>query len=125
MLKDLAADYLKNIEIMEQRISQLEEQAKAADQLETRRKLRKRINTLHVMVCESRRTLFQIEHYYDRPEEKAYVKKSKPKRDRSKKKFSRHGYGAPAPAAVEHGEYADKPPVSGLRAAFFRRNSPE
>lgn len=89
-LKDLAAEYLQNAAVMEARIRQLEEQAKSAKQLEVRRKLRKRINTLHVMVCESRRTAFQLEHYYDKPKEMNDENKQQPKRKRGrpKKRYS-------------------------------------
>ncbi|MGM9630381.1 hypothetical protein [Butyricicoccus sp.] len=123
MLKDLAVDYLKNVEIMEQRVKELEAQAKAAGQLEMRRKLRRRINTLNTMICESRQIAFQLEHYYDKPEEGAVYVKPKPQRGRPKKKFSRYGYGTAAPAAVEHGERADKPAISSLRSAFFGGDS--
>ena len=89
-LKDLAADYWQNALQMEDRIQQLEEQANAAKQLEVRRKLRKRINTLHVMVCESRRTAFELEHYYDKPKEMNDENKQQPKRKRGrpKKRYS-------------------------------------
>lgn len=68
-LKELADEYLQNAAVMEARIRQLESQLKHARRLEARRKLRRRINTLQVMVCESRKTAFHLEHYYDKPEE--------------------------------------------------------
>ena len=74
-LKELSEEYLHNAAVMEARIQQLEAQASRTISLEVRRKLRRRINTLHIMVCESRQTAFHLEHYYDKPEEGAvYVK---------------------------------------------------
>ena len=66
-LKDLAAEYLQNAMQMEDRIQQLESQLKHTRRLESQRKLRRRINVLHVMVSESRRIAFELEHYYDKP----------------------------------------------------------
>ena len=119
-VKELSAEYLYNAQQMEARIYQLESQAVRTASLEVRRKLRRRINTLHAMVCEARKTAFDLEHYYDPPEEVClYVRPKRP----DKKKFSRHGYGAPTPALVMHGRNADKPPVSGIRAELSRRNA--
>ena len=124
-LKDLAAEYLQNALQMEARIQQLEEQAKAARQLEVRRKLRKQINTLHVMVCESRQIAFELEHYYDKPKEMNDENKQQPKRKRGRprKKYSNTGYGVAAPAAVERGTGSDAEAVSGICAAFFGRRT--
>ena len=66
-LKEMADEYLRNAADMEKRIHQLEEQLKHTRRLESQRKLRKRINALHVMVCESRQIAFELEHYYDKP----------------------------------------------------------
>ena len=122
-LKELSEEYLHNASVMEARIQQLEAQASRTISLEVRRKLRRRINTLHVMVCESRQTAFHLEHYYDKPEEGAVYVKPKPQRGRPKKKFSRYGYGAATPALVMHGRNADKPTVSGIRSELSRRNA--
>ena len=104
-LKDLAAEYLQNAKQIEARIQQLESQLKHTRRLESQRKLRKRINALHVMVCESRRIAFELEHYYDKPEEVDDGNKQQPKRKRGRprKQYSNTGYGVAAPAAVEHG----------------------
>ena len=86
-LKELADEYLRNAADMERRIHQLEEQLKHVKRLEARRKLRRRINTLHVMVCESRKTAFHLEHYYDKPEEVDDGNKQQPKRKRGRPKI--------------------------------------
>lgn len=124
-LKEMADEYLRNAADMEKRIHQLEEQLKHTKRLETRRKLRRRINTLHVMVCESRKTAFHLEHYYDKTEEKSHATTSKPKRGRPRKRYSGTGYGIAAPASVEHGAGADAEAVSGIRAVLPRRNAAE
>ena len=122
-LKELSEEYLRNAEAMEARIAQLEAQASRTISLEVRRKLRRRINTLHVMVCESRQTAFHLEHYYDKPEEVTVYVRPKPQSSRSKKKFSRYGYGTATPALVMHGRNADKPTVSGIRSELSRGNA--
>ena len=126
-LKELADEYLQNAADMEKRIHQLEEQLKHTRRLESQRKLRRRINILHVMVCESRKTAFHLEHYYDKPEEVDDGNKQQPKRKRGRprKKYSNTGYGVVAPAAVEHGAGADAEAVSGIRAVLPRRNAAE
>ena len=93
-LKELADEYLQNAAVMESRIQQLESQLKHTRRLESQRKLRKRINALHVMVCESRRIAFELEHYYDKPEEvdDGNKQQHKRKRGRTRKKYSNTGY---------------------------------
>lgn len=110
---------------MEGRIHELEEQLKRTKRPETRRNLRRRINTLQVMVCESRKTAFHLEHYYDKPEEVDDGNKQQPKRKRGRprKRYSNTGYGIASPAAVEHGAGADAEAVSGIYAAFLGRNA--
>lgn len=124
-LKDLAAEYLENAKQMEARIQQLESQLKDTRRLESQRKLCKRINTLHVMVCESRRIAFELEHYYDKPKEVYDGNKQQPKRKRGRprKKYSNAGYGVAAPAAVEHGTGSDTEAVSDICDAFLGRRS--
>ena len=126
-LKELADEYLRNAADMEKRIRELEEQLKHVKRLEARRKLRRRINTLHVMVCESRKTAFHLEHYYDKPKEMNDENKQQPKhkRGRPRKQHSNAGYGIAAPASVEHGAGADTKAVSGIRAVLPRRNAAE
>lgn len=126
-LKEMADEYLRNAADMEKRIRELEEQLKHVKRLEARRKLRRRINTLHVMVCESRRIAFELEHYYDKPEEVDDGNKQQPKRKRGRprKRYSNTGYGIAAPTAVEHGAGADAEAVSGIRAVLPRRNAAE
>ena len=126
-LKELSEEYLQNAMQMEARIQQLESQASRTISLEVRRKLRRRINTLHVMVCESRQIAFELEHYYDKPEEVDDGNKQQPKRKRGRprKRYSNTGYGIAAPASVEHGAGADAEAVSGIRAVLPRRNAAE
>ena len=126
-LKELADEYLQNAADMEKRIRELESQLKHTRQLESQRKLRRRINTLHVIVCESRRIAFELEHYYDKPEEVDDGNKQQPKRKRGRprKQYSNTGYGIAAPAALEHGAGADAEAVSGIRAVLPRRNAAE
>lgn len=126
-LKEMADEYLRNAADMEKRIHQLEEQLKHTRRLESQRKLRKRINTLHVIVCESRRIAFELEHYYDKPEEIDDGNKQQPKRKRGRprKQYSNTGYGIAAPASVEHGAGADAEAVSGIHAVLPRRNAAE
>lgn len=126
-LKDLAAEYLENAKQMESRIQQLESQLKHTRRVESQRKLRRRINALHVMVCESRRIAFELEHYYDKPEEVDDGNKQQPKRKRGRprKQYSNTGYGSPSPAALEHGTGADTEAVSDICAAFSGRRAAE
>ena len=124
-LKDLAAEYLQNAKQIEARIQQLESQLKHTRRLESQRKLRKRINALHVMVCESRQIAFELEHYYDKPDEMddGNKQQQKRKRGRPRKQYSNTGYGVAAPAAVEHGTGSDTEAVSGICDAFLGRRS--
>lgn len=93
-LKEMADEYLRNAADMENRIRELESQLKHTRRLESQRKLRRRINALHVMVCESRRIAFELEHYYDKPEEVDDGNKQQPKRKRGRprKQYSNTGY---------------------------------
>ena len=93
-LKELSEEYLQNAMQMEARIQQLESQASRTISLEVRRKLRRRINTLHVMVCESRQIAFELEHYYDKPKEMNDENKQQPKRKRGRprKRYSNTRY---------------------------------
>jgi hypothetical protein len=77
------------------------------------------------MVGEGRQLAFQMQHYYDKPEERgtAYVRKRTPKRKRARRKFNGTGYGAPTPALAVHGRAAYAAPISGLRAQLSRGNA--
>ena len=119
-LQAMAEEYLRNVADMEQRIQDLEKEIDSTKGMEQKIKLRRRINTLQVMVCESRQTAFHLQHYYDKPKEEPVYVQPRPQRGRPKKKFSRYGYGAAAPAYVMHGRNADKPTVSGIRSALSR-----
>ena len=119
-LQNLSEEYLCDALRLEQRIALLESQASRTISLEVRRKLRRRINALYTMACESRQTAFLLEHYYDKPKEAVFYVPCSTQSHRSGKRFSRHGYGAASPALIMHGRNADKTPVSGLRTELTR-----
>ena len=93
-LQNLSEEYLCDALRLEQRIALLESQASRTISLEVRRKLRRRINALYTMACESRQTAFLLEHYYDKPKEAVFYVPCSTQSQRSGKRFSRHGYGA-------------------------------
>ena len=59
-LQNLSEEYLCDALRLEQRIALLESQASRTISLEVRRKLRRRINALYTMACESRQTAFLL-----------------------------------------------------------------
>ena len=99
-LQNLSEEYLCDALRLEQRIALLESQASRTISLEVRRKLRRRINALYTMACESRQTAFLLEHYYDKPKEAVFYVPCSTQSHRSGKRFSRHGYGAASPALI-------------------------
>lgn len=103
-LQNLSEEYLCDALRLEQRIALLESQASRTISLEVRRKLRRRINALYTMACESRQTAFLLEHYYDKPKEAVFYVPCSTQSHRSGKRFSRHGYGAASPALIMHAE---------------------
>ena len=124
-LEEIAQEYLANVAVIEQRIRELEELERCAKNNEEQRKLRRRIYKLYVMAGEGRQLAFQMQHYYDKPNEggDVYVRKPqqphKPKRER----FRQSGYGAPTPALAMHGGNTHTAPISGLRAQLSRRHA--
>lgn len=122
-LKALADEYLRNIEVMEQRMEELETKLHAVQNREVRYKLRRRIGVLLVMVNESRKIAFQMEHYYDKPGKGDAHVKSIPQHRKERTKYSGTGYGIASPAACSDGGDADTKTVSGIYAAFCRRSS--
>lgn len=76
-MHEVAEEYLRNAQAMEARVRELEKQVKDADSISTRRKIRKRISTLHTMICEAKKTAFDLEHYYDKPEENPAIHQEK------------------------------------------------
>ena len=119
-LADLAEEYLENVAVIEQRIAELKSLERRTSSCEERIRLRRRIQKLYTMAGEGRQLAFQMQHYYDRPEEGAYVRKPEQHKTRKRVKFRQSGYGAPTPALAVHGRNAHAAPISGLRAQLSR-----
>ena len=119
-LADLAEEYLQNVAALERRIAELKALERHTVCTEERLRLRRRISLLYTMAGEGRQLAFQMKHYYDKPEEVAYARKSEPRRTRKRVKFRQSGYGAPTPALAMHGRNAHSAPISGLRAQLSR-----
>lgn len=127
-LKDLAADYIANAELLENRVKELKVELVDPygiyNSMTTVQRLRRRIAILSDMAGESRQIAFKLEHYYDKPKkEVANEPKQEGDCEIKKQRFRKSGYGNPAPAAVEHGRNADEPPVSGICAVFSGRDT--
>lgn len=124
-LEDMAQEYLENVAVIEQRIAELQVQERHTVSCEERLRLRRRIQKLYTMAGEGRQLAFEMQHYYDKPEEggTAYVKQPHTTKKPKRKKFSRSGYGAPTPALAVHGRNAHAAPISGLRAQLSRGNA--
>ena len=121
-MHEMAEEYLQNAQRLEARIKELQEQITNTGSLTVRQNLHRRINALQTMLCETRKTAFELEHYYDKPEENPVYEQHKTK-SKAKKKFSRHGYGAATPALATHSGKPNEPPVSSIRASFSRRDA--
>lgn len=65
-LQQMAREYRVNGALLELRIIQLRCRLLRTHQPELRRRLKKRIGTLYGMLGESRRTAYDMQHYYDR-----------------------------------------------------------
>lgn len=65
-LEQMAQEYRVNGALLELRIVQLRWRLHNTRQPELRRRLKKRIGTLYGMLGESRRTAYDLQHYYDR-----------------------------------------------------------
>ena len=121
---DIAQEYMENVAVLENRIAELEKQAKGNISNQELLNLRRRIKILYQFVCEGRQNAFNIEHYYDKPkeEEKHYVTvckyNSKQKNNTAKQRFRTSGYGSPTPASAMYGRNLKSPPISGLRSGF-------
>ena len=63
---EMAREYRANTALLELRIKQLQTAQKHARQPEVRYRLKRRINFLHTLVNESRKTAFMLEHYHDK-----------------------------------------------------------
>ncbi|NCB28894.1 MAG: hypothetical protein EOM63_03910 [Clostridia bacterium] len=65
-LQKMAREYRHNAAVLELRVIQLQRALRRTEQLELRRRIKRRIGLLRVMIGESRRTAYDLEHYYDR-----------------------------------------------------------
>lgn len=65
-LHEMAREYRSNTALLELRLKQLQTARRRAKQSEVKYRLKRRINCLQVMINESRKTAFVLEHYYDR-----------------------------------------------------------
>lgn len=65
-LWELAQEYRSNQLPIERRLEDLRTELTQVTSLESRRRLRHRINVLEKMLADSRRYVFEMEHYYDK-----------------------------------------------------------
>lgn len=65
-LQEMAKEYRSNTALMELRVRQLQSARRKAHKPEIRYRLKRRINCLQALINESRKTIFEMEHYYDR-----------------------------------------------------------
>ncbi len=65
-LQKMAQEYRHNTAVLELRVIQLQRALRCTEQTELRRRIKRRIGLLRVMIGESRRTAYDLEHYYDR-----------------------------------------------------------
>lgn len=65
-LYDMAREYRRNVGILELRVLELQTAQKKTRQREVKYRLKKRISYLRMLINESRKAAFQMEHYYER-----------------------------------------------------------
>lgn len=65
-LYDMAQEYRENTKLLELRVVELQAAQRRAGQREVKYRLKKRVNFLRMLINESRKTVYQMEHYYDR-----------------------------------------------------------
>lgn len=65
-LQEMAKEYRANTALLELRVKQLQLARRRARQNEVKYRLKRRINCLQVLINESRKTAFVLEHYYDK-----------------------------------------------------------
>lgn len=65
-LNEMAREYRSNTALLELRVRQLQTARRHAKQNEVKFRLKRRINCLQALINESRKTAFQMEHYYDK-----------------------------------------------------------
>lgn len=74
-LQHMAQEYRINGALLELRIVQLQYRLAGTRQPELRRRLKRRIGTLYGMLGESRRTAYDLQHYYDQGGARPYVRR--------------------------------------------------
>ncbi len=65
-LEQMAREYRGNTALLELRMKQLQAAQRRAQQKEVRFRLKRRIGCLRVLINESRKTAFVMEHYHER-----------------------------------------------------------
>ena len=65
-LDEMSREYKANMALLELRMRQLQVAQRRARQNEVKYRLKQRIGCLRVLINESRKTAFVLEHYYDR-----------------------------------------------------------
>lgn len=65
-LYEMAKEYRANTALLELRVRQLQTAQRRARQQEVKFRLKQRIGCLRVLINESRKTAFKMEHYHDR-----------------------------------------------------------
>lgn len=66
LLQEMAKEYRANTALLELRVRQLQTARRRARQPEVRYRLKRRINCLQGLINESRKTVYIMEHYYDK-----------------------------------------------------------
>ena len=65
-LREMAREYRANTALLELRVKLLQAAQRRAEQKEVRYRLKRRIGCLRVLINESRKTAFTLEHYRER-----------------------------------------------------------
>lgn len=66
ILGDMAQEYKRNTALLELRMQQLQIAQQRTQQKEVKYRLKQRIGRLRVLINESRKTAFEMEHYYEK-----------------------------------------------------------
>lgn len=67
-LYEMAREYRRNTALLELRVRELQAAKRRAGQYEVKYRLKQRIRVLNDMINESRLTVYELEHCYDREE---------------------------------------------------------
>lgn len=65
-LEKMAEEYRTNTKLLELRVLELQTAQELARQREVRFRLKKRVSYLRMLINESRKAAFQLEHYYEK-----------------------------------------------------------